>query len=85
MSLKVTSTNTPDKSEVVGMTLVSPYSVCGGGIVTRDLLVKITGIVQHEVKSLDAWAIKALVCFSWEHTSAVGKNILIPSYDICVH
>lgn len=54
MSLKVTSTNTPDKSEVVGMTLVSPYGVCGGGIVTRDLLVKITGIVQHEVKSLDA-------------------------------
>lgn len=35
------------------MALVSPYSVCDGGVVTRDLLVQITGIVQHEMKSFD--------------------------------
>lgn len=54
MSLKVTSTNTLNKNEVVGMALVSLYVVCVDGVVTRDLLVKITGIVQHELKSFDA-------------------------------
>lgn len=52
--LEITSTNTLDKNEVVGMALVSLYIVCDGGVVTRELLVKITGIVQHELKSFDA-------------------------------